>query len=81
MLKKDGPRIVSKIITEDETCVRFFEQKTPNELKQWVFKGEEKQPQVKIGHSEKKILFDVLFRSNGLVKDVKLEAQKTATAN
>ena len=81
MLKKGGPRIISKIITGDETYVRFFEQKTPNELKQWVFKGEEKQPQIKMGRSEKKILFAVFFRSNCLVKAVKLEGQKTVTAN
>ena len=81
MLKKGGPTIISKIITGDETYVRFFEQKTHNELKQWVFKGEEKQPQIKMGRSEKKILFAVFFRSNGLVKAVKLEGQKTVTAN
>ena len=54
MLKKGGPRIISKIITEDETYVRYFEQKTPNELKQWVFKGEEKLPQVKRGVMKKR---------------------------
>ena len=53
MLKKDGPRMVSKIITTDETYARFFEQKMPNELKQWVFKGEEKKSKVKIASSKK----------------------------
>ena len=54
MLKKDGPRMVSKIITTDETYARFFEQKMPNEWKQWVFKGEEKKSKVKMGSSKKK---------------------------
>ena len=50
-------------------------------MKKWVFKGEEKQPQLKMGLSQKKNLFAVFFRSNGLVKAVKLEGQKTVTSN
>ena len=46
--------MLSKIITTDETYARFFEQKMPNELKQWVFKGEEKKSKVKMGSSKKK---------------------------
>ena len=65
MLKKDGQRIISKMITVDETNVRFFEKKTPNELKQWVFKGEEKQPQIKMGRSEKR--FFLLFSLGAMV--------------
>lgn len=81
MLEDGGSRIISKIITGDETYVYFFDQKSPQELRQWVHKDEPPPAQGKKLRSVKKVLYAVFFRSTGLVKAVRLDTQKTVTAN
>lgn len=80
MVREKGRRIISKIITGDETYVHYYNPKTRGESKIWVFENETPPTVLKKQRTLGKILYAVFFRSTGLVKAVKLEGQRTVTA-
>ncbi|GFW12329.1 uncharacterized protein TNCV_815841 [Trichonephila clavipes] len=81
-LLNDGDhRIISKIVTGDETYIPFFDIPTRQESKVWVFEDEPTPTMVKRQRAMKKVMYAVFFRSTGLVKGIKLKGQKTVTAN
>ena len=81
MLNEDGHRVISKIVMGDEMCIPFFHVPTRQESKVWVFEDESTPTIVKRQRSMKKVMYAVFFRSTGWVKAIKLEGQKTVTAN
>ena len=81
MLNDGGHHIISKIVTGDETYIPFFDVPTRQESKVWVFEDDPTPTILKRQRSMKKGMYAVFFRSTGLVKAIKLEGQKTVTAN
>lgn len=81
LLNDGGHRIISKIVTGDETYIPFFDVPTRQESKVWVFEDDPTPTMVKRQRALKKVMYAVFFRSTGLVKAIKLEGQKTVTAN
>lgn len=80
MLNDGGHRIISKILTGDETYVHYYDAPTRQESKCWVYDDETPPAQLKQQRTLGKVLYAVFFRSTGLVKAVKLEGQKSVTA-
>jgi len=80
MLKDGGNRIISQIVTGNETWVYYYDAPSNQEAKIWIFEDEEPPKMVRRELHIKKIMYDVFFRSTGLVKTIKLEGQKTITA-
>ncbi|GFV05200.1 uncharacterized protein TNCV_224131 [Trichonephila clavipes] len=66
---------------DDEACIPFYENPTPQESKVWVFENDPMPTMVKSQRATKKAMYAVFFRSMGLIKAIKLEEQSTVTAN
>lgn len=81
MLEHGGHRIISKIVTGDETYIPFYDAPTRQESRVWIYEDDPTPTTPKRQRSMKKVMFAVFFRSTGLVKAIKLEHQKTVTAN
>jgi histone-lysine N-methyltransferase SETMAR len=80
MLKDGGHRVISRIVTGDETYVHYFDAPTSQESKIWIAEDDELPTVLKVQKTLGKVLYAVFFRSTGLVKAVKLEGQKSVTA-
>lgn len=80
LLNDGGHRIISKIITGDETYIPFYDVPTRQESKVWVFEDDPTPTTVKRKRAVKKVMYAVFFRRTGLVKAINLEGQKTVTA-
>ncbi|GFV14464.1 uncharacterized protein TNCV_165911 [Trichonephila clavipes] len=65
----------------DETYVPFYDVTTRKESKVWVFEDDSMPTMVKSQRAMKNVMYTVFFRSTGLIKAIKLEGQKTVTAN
>ncbi|GFW76682.1 uncharacterized protein TNCV_4943991 [Trichonephila clavipes] len=81
LLNDGGHRILSKTVTGDETHIPFFDVPTRQESKVCVFEDDSTPTMMKRQRAMKKVMYAVFFRSTGLVKGIKLEGQKTVTAN
>lgn len=81
MLNDGGHRIISKIITGDETYISFYDVPTRQESRVWIHEDAPTPVTVKKQRSVKKIMYAVFFRSTGLVKAIKLKGQRSVTAN
>lgn len=81
MLSEGGQRLISKIVTGDETYIPFYDTPTRQESRVWIHEDDPTPTTVKKQRSMKKVMYAVFFRSTGLVKAVKLEDQRTVTAN
>ncbi len=81
MWKNFGQTWINKVITEDETYVYYYEPKSRSESKIWVFDDESPPHVVKRDRTIRKVLYAVFFGTSGLVKAIKLEGQKSVTAN
>ncbi|GFW48133.1 uncharacterized protein TNCV_3076731 [Trichonephila clavipes] len=79
LLNGGGHHLISK--TDDETNIPFFDIPTRQESKIWVFKIDPTPTMVKRQRATKKVMYAVFLRSTGLIKAIKLEGQKTVTAN
>lgn len=68
----EGPSIINRLVTGDETWVYFYENLSSREAKVWVLDGDSipKEPKAEI--HVKKIMYAVFFRSTGIVKVIKL---------
>ncbi|GFT32248.1 uncharacterized protein TNCV_1035111 [Trichonephila clavipes] len=76
-----GHRAISKIVTDDETYMPFYDVQTLQKSKVWVFEDDPMPTMMKSQRAIKKVMYTVLFRSTGLIKAIKLEKQKIVTAN
>ncbi|PRD25489.1 UNVERIFIED_CONTAM: hypothetical protein NCL1_40775 [Trichonephila clavipes] len=81
LLNDSGHRVISKIVTGDETYKPLFDVPTRQESKLWVFEDDPTPTMVKSHRAMKKVMYAVFFRSTGLIKSIQLEGQKTITAN
>jgi len=81
MLESGGHRIISKIVTGDETYIPFYDTPTRQESRVWIHEDDPTPTTPKKQRSMKKVMYAVFFRSTGLVKAIKLEEQRTVTAN
>ena len=81
MLNGGSHRIIFKIVTGDETYIPFFDVPTRQESKVWIFEDDTTPTMVKRQRALKKVMYAFFFRRMGLVKVIKLEEQKTITAN
>jgi histone-lysine N-methyltransferase SETMAR len=79
MLREGGDRIISQIVTGDETWVYYYDAPSNQEAKIWISQDEEPPKMMKKDIHVKKVMYAVFFRSTGLVKIVKLDEQKTIT--
>nr|XP_015914885.2 histone-lysine N-methyltransferase SETMAR-like [Parasteatoda tepidariorum] len=79
LLNDGNHSIISEIVTGDETYIPFFDVSTRQESKVWVF--EDDPTMMKRQRALKKVMYAAFFRSTGLIKAIKLEGQKTVTAN
>jgi hypothetical protein len=80
MLNDGGHRVISRIVTGDETYVHYYDAPTSQESKIWLAEDDEPPTVLKVQRTLGKVLYAVFFRSTGLVKAVKLEGQKSVTA-
>ncbi|GFY12467.1 uncharacterized protein TNCV_1798891 [Trichonephila clavipes] len=76
-----GHRVISKIVMDDETYMPFYDIPTRQESKVWVFEDDPMPTMVKSQRAMKKVMYVVISRSAGLIQVIKLEGQKTVTAN
>ncbi|GFW47661.1 uncharacterized protein TNCV_2828531 [Trichonephila clavipes] len=76
LLNDGGHHIISKTVMGDESYMPFFDVPTYQENKVWVFEDDPTPTMVK-----RQAMYVIFFRSTGLVKAIKLEGQKTVTAN
>ncbi|GFX26174.1 uncharacterized protein TNCV_3707131 [Trichonephila clavipes] len=76
-----GHRIISKILTGDETYILPFDVPSRQESKVQVFEDDPISTMVKRQRATKKVMYTVFFRRTGLAKAIKLEGQKTVTTN
>lgn len=81
MFSDGGQRIISQILTGDETWVYYYDVPSNREAKIWIFDDEERPKLAQKELHVKKIMYAVFFRSTGLVKSVKLGPRETVTAN
>lgn len=81
LLENGGHRIISKIVTGDETYIPFYDTLTRQESRVWVHEDDPTPTTPKKQRAMKKVMYAVFFRSTGLVKAIKLEEQRTVTAN
>ncbi|GFW67423.1 uncharacterized protein TNCV_3390941 [Trichonephila clavipes] len=81
LLIDGGHRIISKIVTGDETYKPFFDVPTRQESKLGIFEDDPTPIMVKSQRAMKKVMYAVFHISTGLIKSIKLEGQKTVTAN
>ncbi|GFU24167.1 uncharacterized protein TNCV_2007531 [Trichonephila clavipes] len=65
----------------DETCVSVSDVPKRQQSKVWVFEDDSTPTMLKRQRAVKKVTYSIFFRSTGLVKGIKLEGQKTVTAN
>ncbi|GFT30036.1 uncharacterized protein TNCV_715071 [Trichonephila clavipes] len=65
----------------DETGMTFYDVPTRQESKVWVLEDDLMPLMVKSQPAMKKVMYAVFFRSTELIKAIKLEGQKTVTAN
>ncbi|XP_015924023.3 histone-lysine N-methyltransferase SETMAR-like [Parasteatoda tepidariorum] len=72
LLNDGGHRIISKIITGDETYIPFFDVPTRQESKVWVFEDDTMPTMVKRQRALKKAKYAAFLRSTGLVKVINL---------
>ncbi|GFW10217.1 uncharacterized protein TNCV_1849341 [Trichonephila clavipes] len=75
-----GHRVIPKIVM-DETYMPFYDVPTRKESKVCVFEEDLMSTMVKKQQAMRKVMYAVFFRSTGLIKAMKLEGQKTVTAN
>ncbi|GFX53107.1 uncharacterized protein TNCV_361021 [Trichonephila clavipes] len=75
------PRIISKIVTCDETYMPFFGIPARQESKVCVVEEDPTLTMVKRERAMKRVMYAIFFRSTGLIRTIKLEGQKTVTAN
>jgi histone-lysine N-methyltransferase SETMAR len=80
MWRNCGQSLIDKIITENEVYVHYYEPKSRNESKIWVFEDETPPQVVKRDKTVGKVLYAVFFNTSGLVEAVKLEGQKSVTS-
>ncbi len=75
----EGPNIINRLVTGDETWIYFYENLSSREAKLWVLEDDPipKEPKAEI--HVKKIMYAVFFRSTGIVKVVKLGKGETVT--
>ncbi|PRD24389.1 UNVERIFIED_CONTAM: hypothetical protein NCL1_43918 [Trichonephila clavipes] len=73
LLNDGSNRIISKIVTGDETCIPFSDVSTRQEGKVWIFEDDPTPTMVKRQRETEK--------KYELVKAIKLEGQKAVTAN
>ncbi|GFU75736.1 uncharacterized protein TNCV_1651961 [Trichonephila clavipes] len=59
----------------------LYDVSTCQESKVWVFEDDPMPTMVKSQRAMKEVMYAVFFRSTGLIKAIKLEGQKTVTAN
>ncbi|GFV07645.1 uncharacterized protein TNCV_4941471 [Trichonephila clavipes] len=59
----------------------FYEVPTRQESKIWVIEDDPMTTMLKSQRAMKKVMYAVFFRSTVLIKSIKLEGQKTVTAN
>ncbi len=81
MFSDGGQRIISQILTGDETWVYYYDVPSNREAKIWIFDDEERPKLAQKELHVKKIMYAIFFRSTGLVKSVKLGPRETVTAN
>jgi hypothetical protein len=81
MFNNGGYRILSKIVTGDETHIPFFDVPTRQESRVWIHEDDPIPTIAQKQRSVMKVMYAVFFRSTGLVKAIKLEDQRTVTAN
>ena len=79
--KNGSSKFWCNVITGDEIYVYYYDPPTRRESQIWVFENEEPPTNVKLSKTVGKILYAVFFRSNGLVKAIRLSEQKTVTAS
>lgn len=83
MLKKfdkGRSKLVSQIITGDETWIYNYDPETKQQSTVWVFEDEDPPTKVVRSRSVGKRMVAVFFRRQGMVKAVPLVQQKTVTA-
>ncbi|GFW66290.1 uncharacterized protein TNCV_1711891 [Trichonephila clavipes] len=81
LLNEGGSRIISKIVTDDERYIPFFDVPTCQESKVWIFEDDALPTKVKRQRAMKKLMHTIFFINTRLVKAIKLEGQKTVTTN
>lgn len=81
MWRNGGQNLIDRITTEDEVYVYYYDNPAKGEAKIWVFEGDTPPKVVKRDRTIGKVLYAVFFNTRGLVACVKLEGQKSVTAN
>ena len=79
--RKGGNRLFSRLVTGDETWVYYYDTPSNKEAKLWVIEDESIPTMAKREMHVKKVMYAVFFRSNGLVKIVKLPKGQRVTAH
>ena len=75
MLEDGGHRIISKIVTGDETYIPFYDIQTRQESCVWIHEDDPTPMTPKRHGAVKKVTYAVFFRSTGLVKAIKLKVK------
>jgi histone-lysine N-methyltransferase SETMAR len=73
-------KLVSEVVTGDETWLYHFDPETKRQSTSWVFEGSPRPQKVRRPRSVGKKMVAVFFSKSGLVKVVPLEEQKTVTS-
>jgi len=81
MWKNGGQKLIDCITTEDEVYVYYYDALTRQESRVWIIEGEDVPQVVKRDRTVRKVLYAVFFSTSGLSRCVKLEGQKSVTAN
>ncbi|GFU01799.1 uncharacterized protein TNCV_1523061 [Trichonephila clavipes] len=68
LLNDGGHRIISKIVTDDETVIPFLNVTTHQQSKVWVFKDDPMPTMGKRQRAMKEVMYAVFFKSTGFVK-------------
>ena len=81
MFELEGPNIINKLVTGDETWVYFYDNLTSQEVRLWVLEDEDIPSLPKKEVHVKKVMFAIFFRSTGIVQIVRKGSKERINAD